>query len=566
MVELLSVAEVCSAERPPDDSVAMRGETLLRRDEFLARVWAWRDLLAKRNGRHWALYVLDSYEFTCALFGAWYAGKTVFLPANAWAGTIDRLRPQVDGFIGEFACEEALTAPEACSSGPSFAALETEAVRLIVFTSGTTGVPAAIPKTIRQLDHEVRALHSLWGVEAGHAPVLASVPHQNMYGLQFKVLWPLCRGAAFSGGSEAYPEHVVDRLMRAPGVWIASPALLKRLPEDLSLAAATPHARMVFSAGSPLPLEAAQRWATLLGRPIVEIYGSSETGAIAWRLQAEPNTPWRPLPGVSVALCSERGVLAVRSPWLASDDEWLTADRGEVCPDGSFCLLGRVDRIVKIEEKRVSLAALEQALERSPLVREAHALALPQGRLGVVAILHQAGGEMLRLAGKPAVVERLRTWLRPYAEGVAIPRRWRFVDAFPQDSMGKVAHAALQELLTRPDPYRREPRVLHHTHCESEVTLRLFIPPDLLCFEGHFPGAPILPGVIQVEWAVAFARRFFTLPQHFRRLELLKFQRVIGPGMTVTLEIEYLTVKQSVRFRYVSDAGRYSSGQVVFGD
>lgn len=566
MVEFLSLAEICSAERPPDHSVAIRGGTLLRRDEFLARVWAWRDLLVRRNGRRWALYFVDSYEFACALFGAWYAGKSVFLPADAGAGTIDMLRPQVDGFLGEFALEGALASPEACVSNPLWTTLEPEAVHLVVFTSGTTGVPVAISKTIRQLDREARALHNLWGVEVGHVPVLASVPHQHMYGLPFKILWPLCRGAAFSSGSVGYPDDLVDRLMRVPGVWIASPALLKRLPADLPMAAARPNVRMVFSAGSPLPFEAAQRCAALLGRPVVEIYGSSETGTIAWRLQATPDAPWHSLPDVSVALHPERGVLTVRSPWLAAEDAWMTADRGEMCPDGSFRLLGRVDRIVKVEEKRVSLAALEQALERSSLVQEAHVLVLPHGRLGVVAMLHSTGREMLRMAGKPAVIERLRAWLRPYTEGVAIPRRWRFVESFPQDPMGKVANTALQELLACPDPYRREPQVLQQTHCGSEVTLRVFIPRDLLCFEGHFPEVPILPGVIQVEWAVAFARRFFKLPQHFRRLELLKFQRVIGPRMTLTLTIEYLAVRQTVTFRYASEAGRHSSGQVVFGD
>lgn len=566
MVDLRPLAQVCSAERPVDDPVAMRGGAVLRRDEFLTRVWAWRDLLARRDGRHWALYSLDSFEFACALFGAWYAGKTVFLPADAGAVTIDRLRSQVDGFIGEFALEEALTAPEACSSGPLLPALEPEAVLLVVFTSGTTGVPVAIPKTVRQLDQEVRALHSLWGVEVGQVPVLASAPHQHMYGLPFKVLWPLCRGAAFSSDSVAYPEDVADRLTRAPGVWIASPALLKRLPTDLPLAAARPNVRMVFSAGSRLPFEAAQRCAALLGRPVVEIYGSSETGAVAWRLQTEPDTPWRPLPGVSVALCSERGVLTVRSPWLATEGECLTADRGEVYADGSFCLLGRVDRIVKIAERRVSLAALEQALESSPLVREARMLVLPHERLGVAAILHPAGREMLRLAGKPAMVEGLRAWLRTHAEGAAIPRRWRFVDSFPQDPMGKVADVALQELLTRPDPYRREPQVLRHLHRGRSVEAQVFIHADLSYFEGHFPQAPILPGVIQVEWAVAFARRFFELPRHFRRLEMLKFQRVVRPGTTVMLTLEYLVASHTVTFRYVSDVGQHSSGRVVFGD
>jgi hypothetical protein len=170
------------------------------------------------------------------------------------------------------------------------------------------------------------------------------------------------------------------------------------------------------------------------------------------------------------------------------------------------------------------------------------------------------------LAGKPAVVEQLRAWLRPHAEGVAIPRRWRFVDSFPQDPMGKVADVALQDLLTHPDPYRRDPQILRLTHRGHTAEVQVFIPPDLLCFEGHFPQVPILPGVVQVEWAVAFARRFFALPQQFRHLEALKFQRVVEPGMTVTLGLEYVAANQTVSFRYVSDAGQHSCGRVAFGE
>lgn len=566
MVELLSLAEVCVAEGPADGVVALRGERVFRRAEFLAMVWAWRDLLVRRNGRRWALYITDSYDFTCALFGAWYAGKTVFLPADAGAGTLERLRAQVNGFIGEWPLAEALIAPGVTSSDPSETALEPEAVVLVIFTSGTTGAPVAIPKTVRQLDREVRALHSLWGVEVNRAPVVASVPHHHMYGLPFKVLWPLCRGAAFYSDSVGYSGDVAVRLTRAPGVWVTSPAILKRLPEDLPLEAARPNVRMVFSAGSPLPFEAAQRCAAVLGRPVVEIYGSSETGIVGWRVQAEPDALWRPFPGVSVTQSVDCDVLAVRSPWLATEAEWQTVDRGKVYPDGSFCLLGRVDRIVKIEEKRVSLAALEQALTTSSLVREARVLVLPNGRLAAAAVLHTEGWEMLRRTGKPALVERLRAWLQSQGEGAAILRRWRFIDALPQDSMGKIADATLRELLTRPDPSRREPQVLRTTQHEHAVECQVFIPPDLLCFEGHFPQAPILPGVIQVEWAVAFARRFFALPKDFRRLEMLKFQRVVGPGMTLVLALEYVAARQAVTFRYVSDAGQHSSGRIAFGE
>ena len=566
MVELVPLAEVCSSDRPAEGAVALRGDAVLCHADFRAGVGAWRDALAARSGERWAIYFRDGYDFACALFGAWHAGKIVVLPTDAQPGTVDRLRPHVAGFIGEFPLEGALVVPDTAPSTVPSADLHPDTTALLVFTSGTTGEPAAIPKMVRQLDREIRALHTLWGREADGVPVLASVSHQHIYGLLFKVLWPLCRGAPFVSESPSYPEEIARHLARRPGVWIASPALLKRLPADLPWAAAQPHLRILFSSGGPLPFEAAAQCAALLGHPVVELYGSSETGGVAWRFQTGPQAPWRPFPGVVVTRCPERGVLAVRSPWVATDDAWLTADRGEVYPDGSFCLLGRADRIVKVEEKRVSLTALERTLAGSALAQEVRALVLPDGRVAAAAILRPEGEALLRQSGKRAVVERLRDWVRPHVEGVAIPRRWRFVEAFPLDAMGKVTDATLRSLFGDTDSRPRDPQVLRVDRRGGEVEVRLFIPADLIYFDGHFPQAPILPGVVQVEWAVRFARRFFDLPRQFRRLEMLKFQKVVVPEMTVTLALECLAARQCVAFRYLSEAGRHSSGRIAFGD
>jgi acyl-CoA synthetase (AMP-forming)/AMP-acid ligase II/3-hydroxymyristoyl/3-hydroxydecanoyl-(acyl carrier protein) dehydratase len=565
MDEFLSLAEVGCGDRAAEGPVAFRGETVFRRADFLARVGAWRDTLAGRGGTRWAIFVQDGYEFACALFGAWAAGKTILLPSDAQPGTVERLRGQVAGFIGEFPVKGALTGPEEGAPPSAPVRPDPDAEVLVVFTSGSTGEPAAIPKLLRQLDREIRTLHGVWGAEAGAVPVLASVSHQHIYGLLFKILWPLCRSAPFVSEQLGSPEEVVGRLTRAPGVWIASPALLKRLPSDLPWAATRPNLRLAICSGGPLPAEAASHCAELLGRPVIEAYGSSETGGVAWRVRIGAAVPWRPLPGVEVRACPERGLLAVRSPWLPTDDEWLTADRGEVAADGSFQLFGRADRIVKVEEKRISLTALERTLEGSELVREARALLLPEGRLAVIAILRPVGEALRRQAGRRAVAEKLRDWLRPHVEGVAIPRRFRFVETFPCDPAGKATDANLRALLAEPGAGPDEPHILQVERRELEVALRLHIPPDLVFFDGHFPQAPILPGVAQVEWAVRYAGRFFELPGEFQRLEQLKFQQVVTPETTLTLTLEWLPATSAVVFRYVSDAGRHSSGRIIFG-
>src|SRR5262249_49086372 len=134
--------------------------------------------------------------------------------------------------------------------------------------------------------------------------------------------------------------------------------------------------RAVFSSGGPLPPEAADATLALLGAAPVEVYGSSETGGVAWRQRARHGDTWQPLPGIEFRV--DGGELAVRSPHLPELEWFHTAARATLAADGmdGFELHGRADRIVKIEEKRVSLTALEQRLAISGDVAEARVLML----------------------------------------------------------------------------------------------------------------------------------------------------------------------------------------------
>ena len=115
----------------------------------------------------------------------------------------------------------------------------------------------------------------------------------------------------------------------------------------------------MFSAGAPLPADTARVVARVLGVPVTEAYGSSETGGIAWR--EDVAAPWRPFPGVTVA-ADDDGQLLLDSPLLASDSPrpLRCPDRIAVREDGRFDLLGRADDTVKVGGKRVSLGEVEE--------------------------------------------------------------------------------------------------------------------------------------------------------------------------------------------------------------
>jgi 3-hydroxymyristoyl/3-hydroxydecanoyl-(acyl carrier protein) dehydratase len=92
----------------------------------------------------------------------------------------------------------------------------------------------------------------------------------------------------------------------------------------------------------------------------------------------------------------------------------------------------------------------------------------------------------------------------------------------------------------------------------------LTVPPDLDYFDGHFPGAPVLPGVVQVKWAIDNARRCFALSGVVAAMEAVKFQRVIGPRAQIELRLEHAAQTGKVHFSFDSQQGRHSSGRIVF--
>lgn len=559
MAEWLALGEV-AVRLWPGRPFVVAGHEAGGHAQFRHEVARWQASFRARPGDTWALHFEDAARFAAALYGAWHAGRTVVLPGDALPGTQARLRARVDGFAGDWP-EAALPHPDADGTeAAELAPLDAQATRLTVFTSGSTGEPVAIDKRLHQLDAEVRALEAAFGAGLDGAAVHGTVSHQHIYGLLFRVLWPLAAGRAIVPRA-FFPEDLLAAMDGHDAVLVASPAHLKRLPSHLPWAALHGRLRAVFSSGGALPAEAAHEVARLLGVPPTEILGSSETGGIAWRRWQEELPAWRPLPGVDWRV--EEGALEVRSRHLADDGWWRSQDRAEADGAGGFRLLGRADRIVKVEERRVSLDALERQLRAHPAVAEARVLLLGGVRSALAAVVVVVDGQDLPddAAGRRALAQALSRHLAGAQDAVTRPRRWRFVPALPVNAQGKVTEAALAALF-RPE----RPAATWTLREPSRAHVELPLDASLAVFDGHFPQAAILPGVAQIDWAVQLARDAFVLPARFVRVEVLKFQQVARPGDVIRLELEWQAERGTLTFRYVSGHGQHASGRVVFAD
>jgi len=83
----------------------------------------------------------------------------------------------------------------------------------------------------------------------------------------------------------------------------------------------------------------------------------------------------------------------------------------------------------------------------------------------------------------------------------------------------------------------KHPEVLDTTPFDGGVRLRLAVPHALAWFAGHFPAEAVLPGYVQVGWAIAFARAQFGFGDDPCELHQVRFQRPVRPGARLELEL-----------------------------
>lgn len=387
------------------------------------------------------------YAFSVGLLAAWIGGKTVVLPPNHLDETLQDIRSR---FNISFECDAewgrqlpAKNSRTAHGSWEPPLPRDRHAVKL--FTSGSTGAPRVVTKSVANLLDEARAIAAKFDWPAG--PVVAGVPPQHLYGLTFSILLPWVLGNAWVDDMPRYPGDVLHALQHNNGKTLISvPAQYQAtLADGTDL-----HGIVCVSAAAPLPGRLARQWQQQHGTDILEIYGSTETGVVGHRRHTSTGT-WRAFPQVKLSV--EQGLLKVKSPFVGDEytGSFLTADRVTLTQQGHFQLLGRADAIVKIAGKRVSLTNIEDNLITCPGVAEAAVIAVPAtGRirdLAIWAIVVAKGEQSLS-------PRQLQADLRGKLDGIEIPRRILVVEKLPRTASGKLPGKAVARLFDAHDQAR----------------------------------------------------------------------------------------------------------------
>ena len=427
----------------PEQTVAWQDGTAVSARQFLADVAH----LAARlpQGKHLLNMCSDRYHFTVGLAAAIVSDKVSLLPPSHTAEMVGQLlRYAPDVFCLSEQAQPSIALPQMLyplipgSAADTFSIPQIDASQCIavVFTSGSTGIPQPYAKTWGAVIHSVKAEAARLGLTAdAGCTLIGTVPPQHMYGLESTVLMALLSGNALGNQQPFYPADICAAIaaVPAPRVLISSPVHLRTLldsglqPAKLAL---------VVSATAPLSTELAHDIEARCAAPLLEIYGSTETGLIATR-RPTLGEEWQLLPGISIIAEGERvqASSAYITPPIAMHDIIVptAADR--------FLLHGRTADLVNIAGKRNSLANLDHQLNSIPGVVDG-AFYMPD---------ESSLDRVTRLAAfvvAPALdTQHLLAALRERIDAVFLPRPLIFVDKLPRNRTGKLPRAALQALL-----------------------------------------------------------------------------------------------------------------------
>jgi acyl-coenzyme A synthetase/AMP-(fatty) acid ligase len=425
-----------------DSIVAWRADGAVTRRQFLAEVRRLAALFPA--GSHLLNMCGDRYRFSVGLAAAIVAGKVSLLPPTPTAEVVRQIKvfapdvfcltdsdhctvdlPQLRYPVMDLGQAGALAVPQ----------IDSEQRVAVVFTSGSTGTPQPHPKTWGALVSCVQseALH-LGLPHNTPCAIVGTVPPQHMYGFESTVLMAWRSGNALSHAQPFYPADICQALaaVPAPRVLVSSPVHLRAL---LDAGLALPEITRVVCATAPLSAQLAEEVEARCHAPLIEIYGSTETGQIASRRSTQ-TAEWQLFPGIRLIVEGDR----VRACGGHIESSITMNDIIEPVTDARFLLHGRIADLVNIAGKRHSLASLDHLLNSIPGVVDG-AFYMPD---------ETGDDQVLRLAAcvvAPGLdAPHLLAALRDHIDPVFLPRPLLFVDALPRNRTGKLPRAVLQSL------------------------------------------------------------------------------------------------------------------------
>ncbi len=313
---------------------------------------------------------------------------------------------------------------------------------LNLFTGGSTGTARIWSKTPANILTEILFQVSFLGVSPDDI-IIPSVPPYHIYGLLFTVFLPLLGGCPVAGEVLIFPGEIIRAGREKKGnVLVATPSIYRLLNRSNPV---MPSLRLALSSAAPLPEGESRAFYEATGVPVTEIFGSTETGGIAWRVQHPGDEVFRAFDLIDLHIQDER--LSVRSPFLSPDlpadsEGFFTSnDRVEAitASPGQFRLLGRSDSIVKVAGRRIDLAELEEKIRGIDGIEECHA--------AIIRTHNREDNEpACVIQSKLSLTEARGRINRTLMAGPHI-RRIRIVEQFPLLATGKIDRKRVLEIL-----------------------------------------------------------------------------------------------------------------------
>lgn len=415
----------------------------ISQQQFFEQIEILSQKIIKSDIQNWIIYCQDSFLFAVAFFAAIKAKKNIILPHNIQEKTLENLEKSAQGIISDLDIKnsnihfEKITFFQAIKAqNIDFDWSSANESKIIFFTSGSSGVQKKIEKTLLYLEEELKQLDKLFKDKITNSVFISTVSHQHIYGLLFRLLFPLRNGNIVNSSLTISEEEILSLGKRFDEIiLISSPAFLKRIGEESF--SQYSNIKAIFSSGGLLKKYFAQKVYESFGKFPIEVLGSTETGGIAFRTQEESEI-WQKFPAVSIKINSDN-CLVVNSPYVCESD-FIMGDTAQLLDENHFLLKERVDRIVKIEEKRISLDELENILAQNELIDSCHAVLLEKERqiIAVLVKLNDKGQNFLQKYGNLALNNYLKNHCLKYFEPIVTPRKWRYVEEIPVNSQGKI--------------------------------------------------------------------------------------------------------------------------------
>lgn len=509
-----------ASHRAADDAVLLGPAGAVGAAVFFAQ--AARLARALPQGGHVINLCETRHGFMLGFAAALLRGQVSLLPPGRGRGDWEALLPRHPGayvlseksIAGANAFALGAFLEDRAASALDIPRVDRAAVAAILFTSGSTGEPAAHAKTWGQLCRGAGLLAAALGwSERPAGAIVGSVPLQHMFGLESTVMLPWQAGVAVHAQEPLLAADLETALRECgrPVWWMATPMHLRA---PLQAAAALPGLQGIVASTMSLPAALAGAAEAAWRVPVIEVYGSTETGALATRRTA-CEVAWTPLPGVALQAQGAAEAQRFRAEGPHIDTPVVLGDVLDLQPDGRFRWLGRSSDLVKVGGKRASLSALNLALTEIPGIAD-----------GVISFPPEAGAvedesrPARRLAAffvsetlsPPQVLAAMRARIDP----AFLPRPIHRVARLPRNANGKLTLAALAQLFAQCQPAQA-------------------IPADHPALPGHFPGDAMVPGVtLLARVAEALRVRF----PHCAPGELLhaRFHSPLRPGEPFAIE------------------------------